>query len=345
MSTPGESDRATDTISRLEDSLYAGEFFTSVRTADGKTEEVKPLLEAIFWVKKSGIISESQAVELVKEYAQASKTRGTKFNVLAIYALKKAAVSKDDIEKVVEILNLDVNDKLMWAEDFKAILGADSHVWKRDFEPAIEAYKKVPSSLLSPTQPNQPAPASRFGRSAKIATGVAALAAAAIATVSFSNKPSVKPSPSTKTPNVTATAGFQSLLPKAPTVEKPRIPTPPAPVTAKAPVIVEAPIQPAPQPEAPVAEAPVQPATPVAVEAAPSSVSLPLLTKENGHGGILFDAAASKEAWIKLGFTVTSQFTPEGKRFYLLKDANGNEFIANIPTRLGEQTTIEATRS
>ncbi|MDO8574400.1 MAG: hypothetical protein Q7R86_02135, partial [bacterium] len=127
-------------------------------------------------------------------------------------------------------------------------------------------------------------------------------------------------------------------------IESPIEPTP----QPETPVIIEVPVEPAPQPKAPIiVEVPVEPApqpkAPVIAEA-PSSITLPLLTKENGHGGILFDAAASKEAWIKLGFAVTSHFTPEGKRFYLVKDVHGNEFIVTIPSSLGEQTTVEAKR-
>lgn len=324
MANPLDLQFDTDnSFDKLYMDIRGGRLFAFISTPQG--QEQKPMLEVILHESREGSFAKAEANNLIAALMWQKQLHGLKItgrDFLDIHAA--CAINQEDLMDLANKYLDDHESKLY--EDQLFAIGIDRkalHTMSIDISQLPYARETAPSTR-------------KFSRPLIIATTIGAVAAASAAALLSIDLPHIFKSEQKKHSAPVVAAAPETSGASTPPTPKPKTQVAPAPKAT-----------PSPEEEAPVKNTKPAPAAIPTPEEAPSEtpdcLTLPVITKGNGRGGVIFDEAKSKEVWEKLGFSVTIDSTPEGKKVYLLKDAQGKEFMASRPDQKG-QTSIIAKR-
>lgn len=304
---------ANKTFDTLKMEISGGRCFGFISTPHGQEE--KPMLEVILHETKNGDLMNEEANGLIDALMWQKRLRRIEILATDFIAIHEAQIiSQEDLMDLANRYLEDDESKKHEAE--LAAIGIDRR--------ALQTMVIDLSQLKFPVDP-QVTQTRRFlsGRALAIAGAVLAIGGATAAgMISMNRAPEGKQATPVQ-PQTKPTTARAKPLPES----KPAQATAPTP-----PLIEEA------TPEPKLANAPAT------APEAPSFQTLPLINKGNGRGGLLFDEAATTEAWKKLGFSVTQNTDTEGQKVYSLKDGQGNEFIVKDLAANKGKTSIVANK-
>lgn len=304
-----------NTVDSLDMDIRGGDFF--------RGQEQKPMLDVILNETKRGAITPEEAKNLIDTLMwkkQLSRFRISAEDFIAIHAAQ--IISQEDLMDLANKYLEDDESKNYEAElaaigiDRKSLntMVIDISQLKFPVDPQVTQTRRVLST-----------------RVLAIAGAVLAIGGAAAAGMMSLNQAPEGKHAAPVPPQIKPTTARAKPLPESK----------PAQATAPTPTPVE---EATPEPKLASAPTPKVEEAQTPTPEVPPFHTLPLINKGNGRGGLLFNEAATTEAWEKLGFSVTPTLNNEGQKVYSLKDGQGNEFIVKDLAANKGKTSIVANK-